>query len=342
MNDILFKIFGEMSDGIIATDAEGKVLFINSCAETLTGWRLEQAKGQPVENVFDATHDSTGVEIINPVYEAIRTGNSSEMSNHTVLKKINGDETSIEKCGIPIKGENEEIIGTILILRKCGKNDSSAELGLDPNSFSKRLVTELNSLISSISEEITLFKSAGWPGAGRLETLDDMLSKSFYVVKLLADNLSQSNFQKNAWSAKSCAKSAPKPFPEQKDKKLGHILVMDDDQMLRDLAIRCLIRLGYNVTTVADGEEALHVYRYFFGPRSFDAVIVDLTIKNGMGGLQTLQGLQEINPNVKAIITSGYTNDPILKHYEDYGFSEAMYKPFGLFDLDRTLNKVLS
>ena len=47
MNDILFKIFGEMSDGIIATDAEGKVLFINPCAEALTGWRLEQAKGQP-------------------------------------------------------------------------------------------------------------------------------------------------------------------------------------------------------------------------------------------------------------------------------------------------------
>lgn len=341
MNEILFKIFREMSDGIIATDAEGKILFINSCAEALTGWRLEQAKGQPIEKVFIAVHESTGVEIINPVHEAIRTGNSSAMSNHTVLKKVDGDEISIEKCGIPIRGENEEIIGTILILRKCSKNNSSPAFGLNPDSFSRRLVTELNNLIFSISEEIALFKSAGWPSSGRLETLDDMLSKSMYLVKLLSDNFKQEGHETKAWRSMSSTPAEPKQFHPLRDARLGHILVMDDDPMLRNLVTRCLMRLGYNVTTVADGAEALHVYRYSFGIRSFDAVIVDLTIKNGIGGLQTLQGLQKLNPGVKAIITSGYTNDPVLQNYEDYGFSEVIYKPFGLYDLDRTLNKVL-
>jgi len=340
MNDILFRIFGEISDGIIATDADGVILYMNATASQLTGWQPDEAKGRLLDTVFDAVNETTGMKIQNPVNEVIRTGQASEMSNHTILKQPSGDATTIERCGIPIKDDEDEIIGAVLVLRKCSKNNEEKS-DYNVPSFTMRLVAELQSLIASISGEIKLFKNAGWSGSGKLTALDEMLSKSNYLVKLMADNYKHNKVNRGSGLQTSNINVSPKidRLPGQRPE---HILVMDDDEMLRDLATRCLTRLGYQVTTVANGEEAVHVYRYSFGVQTFDAVIVDLTIKDGMGGLQTVEELKKINPHIKAIITSGYINDPILQQYKLYGFCDAICKPYGLYELDRVLQKTLN
>ena len=120
------------------------------------------------------------------------------------------------------------------------------------------------------------------------------------------------------------------------------ILVMDDEEMLRTLAQRMLERLGHEVETVKDGDEAIEAYKkQKDSVEPFDAVILDLTIKGGMGGEQTIRELIKIDPGVKAIVCSGYFNDPVLANYEEHGFRGAMAKPYQKSDLEGVLKKVM-
>jgi len=120
------------------------------------------------------------------------------------------------------------------------------------------------------------------------------------------------------------------------------ILVMDDEEMLRNLAQMMLERLGYEVETVKDGDEAIETYKkQKDSVEPFDAVILDLTIKGGMGGKQTILELIKIDPGVKAIVCSGYFNDPVITNFEEYGFQGAMPKPYQKADLEIVLKMVL-
>jgi len=123
---------------------------------------------------------------------------------------------------------------------------------------------------------------------------------------------------------------------------IKRILVMDDEEMLRNLAQKMLQRLGYEVETVKDGDEAIEAYKkQKDSVEPFDAVILDLTIKGGMGGEQTIRELIKIDPGVKAIVCSGYFNDPVITNFEEYGFQGAMSKPYQMADLEIVLKKVL-
>jgi len=121
------------------------------------------------------------------------------------------------------------------------------------------------------------------------------------------------------------------------------VLVMDDEEMLRKLARQMLERMGYAVETVKDGVEAIKAYqKQKDRGESFDAVILDLTIKGGMGGEQTIGKLLRIDPHVKAIVNSGYFNDPIMSDFRKYGFMGAMAKPYEKKVLEEALENLLS
>jgi len=123
---------------------------------------------------------------------------------------------------------------------------------------------------------------------------------------------------------------------------IKRILAMDDEEMLRDLAQMMLERLGYEVETVKDGDEAIEAYKkQKDSVEPFDAVILDLTIKGGMGGEETIRELIKIDPGVKAIVCSGYFNDPVITNFEEYGFQGAIPKPYKMADLEIVLKKVL-
>ena len=118
---------------------------------------------------------------------------------------------------------------------------------------------------------------------------------------------------------------------------------MDDEESLRNLAKRMLIRFGYEAGLARDGAEAIALYTEALREgRRFDAVILDLTIKGGMGGEQAIKELIKIDPDVKAIISSGYFNDPVMANFRDYGFRGAMPKPYETDTLGKTLGEVLN
>jgi PAS domain S-box-containing protein len=134
--------------------------------------------------------------------------------------------------------------------------------------------------------------------------------------------------------------------PPRSEEKLfrgeGRILVMDDDRLLQDVYQRLLRKLGYLPEIVTGGEEALAAYRQAREEgRPFAAVIMDLTIPGGLGGKETIQRLLAMDPEAVAIIASGYSNDPVMSRYAEYGFKDVVGKPFSAQRLSEVLHNTL-
>ncbi len=123
---------------------------------------------------------------------------------------------------------------------------------------------------------------------------------------------------------------------------IGRILAMDDEKMIRDLTGQMLSQFGYDVALAQDGSEAIELYRSAMeSGKPFDAVILDLTVKSGMGGRPAAQKLLEIDPHVKSIVSSAFFNDPVMTDFKKYGFAAALPKPYMKKDLADALSKVL-
>ncbi len=123
----------------------------------------------------------------------------------------------------------------------------------------------------------------------------------------------------------------------------GRILLMDDEKLVRESVGMMLNRLGYDVKLAENGEQAISMYteaRQLGMP--FDVVILDLTVAGGMGGDRTIKQLQKIDPSVQAIVSSGYSNDPILANYRAAGFVGLIAKPYSLIEISQTLHDLLS
>lgn len=118
------------------------------------------------------------------------------------------------------------------------------------------------------------------------------------------------------------------------------ILLMDDEAAIRDLTSQLLTTLGYEVTAVPDGLEAVRMYeRALRRGENYQAVILDATIRGGMGGLATIERLRSIDPKVTAIICSGYSDEAALSQFLTYGFRSALPKPFSRRELSDALQR---
>lgn len=134
----------------------------------------------------------------------------------------------------------------------------------------------------------------------------------------------------------------PERQPEAHFRGRGRILIMDDEQAVREVAGEILTFLGYQVGYAEEGAEAIARYQEASASgEPFDLVIMDLTIPGKMGGKEAIQRLLEIDPHVKVVVSSGYSNDPIMADYPKYGFRGVIAKPYQIEALSRTVHKVI-
>ncbi|MBW2035737.1 MAG: response regulator [Deltaproteobacteria bacterium] len=121
------------------------------------------------------------------------------------------------------------------------------------------------------------------------------------------------------------------PVTERPMASRGSILVMDDEELVRNVAGQMLTRLGYDVAFAKDGSEAIEMYKKAMkSKKCFDAVILDLTVKGGMGGKETVKKLLEIDSDVKAILSSGYSDDPAMTDFRKHAFCSTIVKPYDI------------
>jgi two-component system cell cycle sensor histidine kinase/response regulator CckA len=142
---------------------------------------------------------------------------------------------------------------------------------------------------------------------------------------------------------------ASKERPEKSQKKAtpvigkGRILVMDDEKMIRHLAGEILSYLGYEVSFSKDGAKAIEIYKGAMeSGEPFDAVILDLTVRGGMGGKEAIRKLMEIDPHVTGIVSSGYSDDSVMTDFEKYGFKGVVAKPYSVNEVSVVLDEVIT
>jgi PAS domain S-box-containing protein len=135
----------------------------------------------------------------------------------------------------------------------------------------------------------------------------------------------------------------PEPVRDEPISGAGRVLIMDDEEMVREVTGRMLERMGYEVDYASDGAEAIRKYRDArYSPVAFDAVIIDLTVPGGMGGKRCMQILRGMDPDIRAIVSSGYSNDPVLAEFRRHGFRGCISKPYKTADLARVLREALA
>jgi PAS domain S-box-containing protein len=138
------------------------------------------------------------------------------------------------------------------------------------------------------------------------------------------------------------ASLTPQPDEPEIVRGTGRVLVMDDEALVRDIAGKIIRSLGYEVAFARDGQEAIDVWnKARVEGQPFDVVVMDLTIPGGMGGRQAIRELLAIDPAARAVVSSGYSQDPIMANYREYGFRDVIAKPYSVVDMSRTLAAVV-
>ncbi len=123
----------------------------------------------------------------------------------------------------------------------------------------------------------------------------------------------------------------------------GRVLVLDDDPPVLEILGDVLSYLDYEAVLTRTGEETIDAYRVqSLTGRPFDAVILDLTVKGGMGGREVISLLMIIDPEVRALVSSGLANDPVVENYRAYGFCGLVPKPFTVEELSESLGKAMT
>ena len=133
------------------------------------------------------------------------------------------------------------------------------------------------------------------------------------------------------------------PLPDDAEFHSARILLMDDQQMVQQVAGRMLGHLQHEVDFADDGAEAIQKYRSAMEAGApYDVVIMDLSVPEGMGGVEAMTELLRIDPEVKAIVSSGYYSDPVMANYAAHGFRSVLVKPYLIDDLRRTIAELLA
>jgi CheY-like chemotaxis protein len=123
----------------------------------------------------------------------------------------------------------------------------------------------------------------------------------------------------------------------------GHILIMEDEETIRDVTGEMLSHFGYEVEFAKDGLEAIALYqRAREAGKPFDVIIMDLTIPGGMGGKEAVKRILEIDARARAVVASGYANDPIIADFRHYGFCERIAKPYKSEELHALLQQIMA
>jgi CheY-like chemotaxis protein len=144
------------------------------------------------------------------------------------------------------------------------------------------------------------------------------------------------------WVPAANAPASPGGAANAEPRKVSRVLLMDDEAPIRVLGSAVLKRMGLSVTAVNDGAAAVNEYAAAAAAgRPFELVILDLTVPGGMGGAEAMEKLRGMDPRVCAIVSSGYSSDPVMANYHAHGFRGRVPKPYGAQDLSEVVNRVM-
>jgi len=352
-NNLLTGIFGyiEMTKLCInepqeATEYIDKALSLFERAKGLTQQLLTFAKGgNPIKTLTNITDllkktiefNLTGSNIT-PLFDIPRHLWSCEIDKNQIGQVIdniviNAKQAMPSGGQIIIKGENIPV-GTKLPLTLHAKNYIKISIQDYGKGIEKKNMPHIFEPFFTTRE-----KDKG-SGLG-LATAYSIIKKHYGYIDVESEPGKGSTF--NIYLPASVELSSIKPDITPKiPKGQGKILIMDDEEFILKIAGKLLKNMGYTVECASKGEEALELYKNAIGQsQPFDLVIFDLTVKGGMGGAETITKLLEIDPDVKAIASSGYSDDPVMETPTNFGFAASLSKPYSINKMTEMINKII-
>lgn len=487
-----------IGDGVIVTDAGGRVTLMNPQSESLTGWRLEEARGRPIDEVFALRQERSGAPVEGPVRAVLSGAAARTPRDDRVLRTRDGRERQVAESAAAIRGHDAALLGAVLVFR-----DISARRALEEEALKARgleslgvlaggIAHDFNNILTGVIGNLTLARHYGSGDAALHGVLDEaersawrareltlqlltfakggapvkkvgsiadtvrdvcpfflkgskvrcdmVFDPDLWPVDFDSGQLSQvvHNLVVNAVEAmplggvlkvrganvtlarNEVSGLEPGPYVElsfadtgtgierqylnrifdpyfslkpkgaglglaisysimkrhqgavlvhsepgcgatfrlylpkadpvsevtsTEERRMGvaegtgeHVLLMEDDALVRSTTATLLSTLGYKVTEACNGQEAVSVYEAALAlGQPFAAVVLDLTVLGGMGGIECLRALKERDPDVRAVVASGYYNDPVMAQATDYGFVASVAKPFHLEELAQAL-----
>jgi len=200
---------------------------------------------------------------------------------------------------------------------------------------------DFNNLLTVILNNISLMKLEASELSGNLISLEEMEKATLKARDLAWKLLNIAGNGSTPPSDKGVPASGEHGLEELMGS--GRILLVDDEEDVRNSTGAALNRLGYTVVLAAGGPEAIEIFCQSADEgRPFDVVILDLTVHGGAGGKETVSSLKRIAPDVKAVVSSGYANDTVMNEFAEFGFSQKLAKPYTMEDLGRVIKQVLS
>ncbi len=182
-----------IGDAVITTDTDGRVTLLNPVAQHLTGWSQEEARGKPLEIVFDIVNENTREKVENPVAKVLREGTVVGLANHTILMSRNGNENPIDDSGAPIRDEKGEVTGVVLVFRDIAERKRAEQDRVQFHEEIERQRTRMENIVATVPAVV--WEAWGEPDQSKQRI--DFVSK--YVESLLGYTLEEWLSTPNFW-----------------------------------------------------------------------------------------------------------------------------------------------
>ena len=353
-NNLLTAIYGNVSLAKMFPDNQEKVSHYLekteqslSQAQGLTQQLLTFARGgSPVKQLaaigpllhevakFSLRGSNTDVEIniATDLWSAsVDTGQFSQIINNLAMNAsqampnggrliIKAENATLSPAELPVESDNDHFIKITMTDQGVGINPEYLSKIFDPYFTTKRTGSGLGlaTVFSIIKNHNGLIKVKSEPDTG-----------TTFTILLPASGTEPA--------------AETEQITETKQIITGKILIMDDEEVVRETCGEMLMVMGHTVDYAANGQEALDKYQQALQKqRPFDLVIMDLTIPGGIGGKEAIQLLLEIDPHAKAIVSSGYSHDDVMANFRDYGFLGVIAKPYILDSFTQVIQKILT
>jgi|GEM_PF-584476 PAS domain S-box-containing protein len=329
------SIFNSITDTAIFADTNRRILMVNTAAEDTFGYSPEEMKGKTTEFLYidKEAYEEQGIR-------RFRIGADKSLPIYEInYRRKDGSAFPAETMGTFVEDPQGNILGFIGIIRDISERKMAEE-------ERERMISELQKALAQVKTLKGLL-----PICAYCKRIRDDEGYWNSVEKYIHD---RSEVEFSHGICPDCLKEhhpsfkeAKLPFEKEKFTEIsrgkGRILVMDDEETVREVVSKFLEKLGYEVIGARNGIEAIDLYKQAKDSNQpFAAVILDLTVPDKLGGKETIEQLIVVDPQIKAIVTSGYLDDQIMFDFKKYGFSGAIAKPYRIFELNKVLQRVMN
>jgi PAS domain S-box-containing protein len=343
----------EAEEGIITVDANRCIVIINEVARDMLGVAESSVIGRKVMDVVPVLKPSVRTRINATLRRVLSPGSSGAAIRHVRLVPESGAVCLTSLALMPITNDTGDVVGVVLTFHREApeKNrspDVSGREGSDTlTSLVGRIAHDINNSLSSILANIQLARLATDKQSDAYQRLDNAEKRVLRTRDLSGQLLALSGSPVTGVAARK-KHPAARPREEKLPSRVAagkgkaapdKILLMDDDEAILSATSEMLKFLGYDVAVAENGDAAVEMYeKNQDAGQPFSAVILDVTVPGGRGALETLPRLRKINPDVRVIVSSGYSTNPIIIDFSSYGFTAVIVKPYGFKELGEALN----